>query len=113
MAQADPNNRFLPPKQDFIYGDRMELLSSTMKPNDDKPMPPGGIMGTQAQQPADLYDMYKRPPSPKLDLSDDSFFYLNITGQIEHAEYASIEALNVKFDFVTGIGWDQIYVQSI
>lgn len=109
MAQADPNNpqRFLPAKQDFIYGDRMELLKS-FKPREDLPAPPISL----PQQPAYLYDVYKRPPSPKLDLAMDSYFYLNVTGQIEHAEYPAVEALSIKFDFVSGLGWDQIHVIS-
>jgi B9 domain-containing protein 1 len=110
MAQADPNNpqRFLPAKQDFIYGDRMELLRS-FHPSEERPAPPS----SQPQNAAsDLYDVYKRPPSPKLDLAVDSYFYLNVTGQVEHAVYPAVEALGIKFDFVAGLGWDEIHVSS-
>lgn len=104
----DPNRpqRFLPPRDDFTYSDPSSLLRP--KPN---PLPekPAEILRPNPLSGEELFDEYKRAPLPKLLLHDDSYFYLNITGQIESAHLSGIESLQVRFDFVAGLGWDQVH----
>jgi B9 domain-containing protein 1 len=60
----------------------------------------------------ELFDKYKRPPSPRLMLPDDSYFYINVSGHIQTCDLTDAESLMTKFDFVVGAGWELVHGNS-
>lgn len=108
MEQGDPNmpNKFLPKKDDYIYGDSRNYF----QPQDQ--ISPRA-QNLQPEIPGqELFDRFKRPPSPRLILPDDSYFYINVTGQIEYAEFPGVDSLFMKYDFVHGPEWELIHGQK-
>ncbi|CAG9330564.1 unnamed protein product [Blepharisma stoltei] len=108
MDQTDPNrpNRFLPKKDDFVYGDSSTYFQPQGPDVTQHPILQPEIPGQE------LFDIYKRPPSPKLILPDDSYFYINVSGQIEYADFQGVDSLFMKYDFVAGPEWQIIYGQK-
>lgn len=57
----------------------------------------------------DLFDQYKHDYTPQLTLDDSSYFYVNISGQVEFAVFPDSECLMVKYMFVAGKDWERIH----
>jgi len=102
--ENDPErpNRFLPQKEDYVYGSP----NIYQQPGEEDSV-------VQSEAPGqELFEIHKRPPTPQLLLPDDSYFYLNISGQIESAQMLETDSLTVKYDFVEGNEWELIQGQN-
>lgn len=57
----------------------------------------------------ELFELFKRPPSPRIDPTDDTHFYVMVSGMVEYAQHGETDQMLTRYNFEAGQGWEQIH----